>query len=215
MSSSGETSGFHTLTVVNEMSKQLATLEKDVASLRGASQKLASTGEKNEAAVLAVVDELEELRGQLRNLNSQVTFALTQQRRFQRIELDPYKPGFQRLDTDLGTFLISCRNVVPFLGGFKLLLDIGNPSSAQFNGIAINVRWGRKFKDEDLPDDPASAVRKWSDSLRKKTERLTTVLRPGRWNRAELTLPGKKDELGYIELSIETDNVTLIQAPAH
>jgi len=46
--------------------------------------------------------------------------------------------------------------------------------------------------------------------LRQKELSLTEVLRPGSWNRLSFILaPAKPEEFGYLELSMETNNISL------
>jgi outer membrane murein-binding lipoprotein Lpp len=49
--------------------------------------------------------------------------------------LDATAKGFERIDTDTGSFFISVEDVQPYLDGYKLRLKIGNPSSATFNAV--------------------------------------------------------------------------------
>jgi outer membrane murein-binding lipoprotein Lpp len=47
--------------------------------------------------------------------------------------------------TSHGTFVISAKRVTPYLDGFKVLLEIGNLTSANFLGAEISVSWGSAF----------------------------------------------------------------------
>ena len=45
-----------------------------------------------------------------------------------------------------GNFTISAKAVTPYLDGFKVVLQIGNLTSADFEGAEISVAWGSPFK---------------------------------------------------------------------
>jgi len=116
--------------------------------------------------------------------------------------LDPAKPSFhsvvldpkllmvyQRLDANLGTFLISIESVVADKNDLKVTLNIGNPSTMAFHGFKLNATWGANVKKEFS---------------------LTEVLKPGTWNKVSLNLPKTTlKELDRLELVIETDRVHL------
>jgi hypothetical protein len=51
---------------------------------------------------------------------------------------------------------------------------------------------------------------KWYDSRKTKTEKYTQELIPGAWNQVEMILlPARADELGYLEVSLATNTVSL------
>jgi prefoldin subunit 5 len=114
--------------------------------------------------------------------------------------------GFQRLDTDLGAFLISVDGVTPYLNGYKLNLRIGNPSMCKFGGFTLKVKWG-----EDFTSKGKLTYQDWKKSLISKDEKFTEDLECGRWNKVDLVLaPAKPEQLEHIEIEMEVDRVLLI-----
>jgi hypothetical protein len=95
-----------------------------------------------------------------------------------------------------------------FLGGYKLILHLGNPSSATYNGFVLKGKWGKNF------DYTQTSLKyeDWEKSLNEKTVTYVNDLRPGSWNTVELILsPAKSEELEHVELSMQTDKVSLFE----
>jgi hypothetical protein len=132
-----------------------------------------------------------------------------------RASLNPYDTavfdpanshGYSRLDTTGGTFLVSIKNVQPYVDGFRVTCNFGNPSSATFAGFKLKTKWGprRDFK--------KMKVGEWEAQLREKELALTDTLRAGSWNPISFVLsPAKPEEFGYLELSVETNTISLAQ----
>lgn len=120
-------------------------------------------------------------------------------------ELGVGEQGFQRVDSSTGSFFVSLRQVSAFADGSRLVLHVGNPSAATYDGLQAEVRYGRRL-DEASDDDYVA----WRASLKDASVKLPVKLLPGTWNRVTLNLPGTKpDALGYLQLSLSTDSVIL------
>ena len=78
--------------------------------------------------------------------------------------------GFQRLDTELGPFLVSVEGIIPYLNGHKLSLNIGNPSMSEFNGFTLKAKWGETFK----PKGEVTYA-DWEESLKSKEEKFRST----------------------------------------
>jgi hypothetical protein len=109
---------------------------------------------------------------------------------FQFVVLDPkLLKAYQRLDANLGTFLISIESVVADKNDLKVTLNIGNPSTMAFHGFKLNTTWG------------AGLHKEFS---------LAEVLKPGTWNKVSVTRPNQKlKDLERLELVLVTDRVHL------
>ncbi|MGO9018384.1 MAG: hypothetical protein ACLQVJ_08545 [Syntrophobacteraceae bacterium] len=122
------------------------------------------------------------------------------------IILNATSKGFQKLDTDLGCFLVSVQGITPYLNGHKLNLNIGNPSTSEFAGFTLKTKWGEAF-------NPKGNVTyaDWKKSLKSKEETFTEHLKAGHWNKIDLVLaPAKPEHLEYIEIEMEVNQVMLI-----
>ncbi len=119
-----------------------------------------------------------------------------------QVIIDPASKGFQRLDANNGSFLISVEDVQPYLNGYKLLLSIGNPLDMTFDGLIFKITWGKFRKEESYED--------WHNKLNTRDISVVNEIRPGSWNKVELLLvPAGASDLEYISLQIETNQVRL------
>jgi hypothetical protein len=158
--------------------------------------------------IQALENNIAYLRKQIVNLEWKVTLLEISQSSYNTISINPAEKGFQRIDTSSGFFLISCVDAKPFLGGYKFILHIGNPSSATYNGFTLNAKWGKKFdfKQTSLNYDD------WKKSLQEKVISYVEDLAPGSWNKIELILsPTKPEELEHIELTMQTNKLSLLE----
>src|SRR5689334_16541012 len=57
-------------------------------------------------------------------------------------EFDPTEPGpYQYIYSESGMFIVSLEDVVPYLDGQRVTLDIGNPMYAKYTGFKLHVSW--------------------------------------------------------------------------
>jgi len=166
---------------------QLAQLRKDVDGLR---------------------KENDSLKSQVRELRSKLFRLQAKAEAFTKVELDPASPRkYQRIDASNGFFLISLDDVSPYLDGYRVSLNIGNPLGATYVGFKMNVRWGPRF---DWSNFDAVAYDKWEKSVQNKEVSFTDSLKPMSWNKVEIILPAtKSDQIGFIEVSLDTDTLGL------
>ena len=117
--------------------------------------------------------------------------------------------GFSRINTDSGFFLVSLENVEPYLEGFRINLEVGNPLLATYKNLKFQVSWGKKFDSKEAANDP-NAYQKWLSGLHSKKISIPDDLAAGAWNKVQLVLsPAKSDELGYIAVKLSTDTASL------
>jgi len=163
------------------------------------------------AQVIALEAQIKALQSQVQSLEDDVLgLQLGLQvasERYTAAIFDPSDPGgYQRIDTRGGTFLVSLQNVTPYVDGFRVTCNFGNPSSVTFNGFTLKVKWGPRF------DFKVTGMKlaEWQASLREREVSLTSSLQGGYWNRVSFVVsPAKAEEFGYLELSMKTDSVSL------
>lgn len=118
--------------------------------------------------------------------------------------------GYHRLDTTTGMFLLSIQSVAPYLDGYRVTCNFGNPSSATFKGFKLRAKWGPRSPMRQ--NDHKMTYSQWQAALQEKELSLTETLRAGWWNPVSFVLsPAKPDEFGYLELSMETGEVSLLK----
>lgn len=153
--------------------------------------------------------QLERIQSQIESLQNDVLALQSSVAPYETATFDPGNPGgYQRIDTTSGVFLVSVKNVTPYVDGFRVTCNVGNPSSATFSGFKVKAKWGprRDFKSKGFN------FAQWQALLREKELSLTESLRPGAWNPVTFVLsPAKADEFGYLELSLTTDLISLRQ----
>jgi hypothetical protein len=133
--------------------------------------------------------------------------------------IDVDSKNFGAAKSDEGTFLISCQGVEPYLEGYKVHLQIGNPTMLVVNNPKLTVEWGSAFE-KSAKTDLDNGVKEtdwfadWKKSFRQTTTTLNESLKPGYWNDVEVIVsPAKADELAHFKVSIQTDSVSLTHPP--
>jgi hypothetical protein len=85
---------------------------------------------------------------QIAQLADQITWLTNEQanqrQQFQAAVFSPTSEGFQRIDTTLGSFAVSIKDVVPYGDGTKLTVKVGNPMAASFDGVKLQIEYQRK-----------------------------------------------------------------------
>jgi hypothetical protein len=159
--------------------------------------------------VVALKEELATLHQEVNRLNLTVFQMQLRLDSTLRVELDPTIPHqFQRLDTSNGSFLVSLESIEPYLDGYRVVLNLGNPSAASYSGYTLKVRWGPAY---NWSQYTADSYEKWQKAVREKEIPFTDSLRGGTWNRAVfIASPTAKDELGFVQVSLETKTVSLV-----
>lgn len=99
--------------------------------------------------------------------------------------LTPDEKSFVMVQSQLGPLPISFESIEQYADGSRVMVEIGNSTSATIAEASFNLSWGSgKFAGE-------------SDQT--GTKRIAEPLLPGRWNRITLDLSGvKPSEFGHL-----------------
>jgi hypothetical protein len=166
---------------------------KEVEALRG------------EIAILR--KQIESLREQVTSLqNNMASNSLDVYKlKHEVAEFDPSSPGpYERVDTSVGPLLVSIGKVEPYLDGYKVGLEIGNPLSVTFNGFDIQAAWGPRYK-------IGQNYAKWLVARQEKKISLTDRLSPGRWTPIEIILPSTESkDFGYLSIQLTVNNLSFV-----
>jgi hypothetical protein len=152
--------------------------------------------------------KIESLESRLVALEVQARMELGQ---YKSAVLDPGERGFSRLDTSLGSFVVSLQDVTPYADGVRVRLNVGNLTTAMVKGGTFRVKWGPR-KPPLRGEDYALRYSEWTKALREKSIEFQDDLRSGAWNSVTLSLVGLPPaQFGYLELSMETPTISLLQ----
>ena len=196
-------------------------------------EKVAAEKSGLEQRVQALEADDSSIKGQLKRLQSNVS--LSQVKPYQKAALDPAGKAFERMDSQVGFFVVYIDSVRSVADECELVLQIGNPMSATVTDATLRVKWGRRFKAlsakeakefgpfVDLTRSNYQSANNanyyaewdaWQKSLVTTEATIHGPLKSGVWNRAEVRLaPCKASDLGYLEVSLDSNTVGLAHAP--
>ena len=124
------------------------------------------------------------------------------------VVLNPANLGvFQRLDSNPLQFLVSLKSVTPYLNGYKLVIDVGNPSTAHFSGVKIKCKWNASY---NWATYSAASYKAWEAAMHTSETEVQNDISPGSWNPVDvILLPATSEEMGYLAVSIESSSASL------
>ena len=100
--------------------------------------------------------------------------------------------GYICVNSNVGIFLITLNAVEPYLDGYKVKINLGNPSYITYDGAKLNVIWGKHFRIKEI--------------------NLVKELKAGYWNPVEFIIsPAKTEDTKYIEISISVSQLSLFK----
>ena len=112
--------------------------------------------------------EITELRQRVFNIEMAREMEKMERDRDKKCYLDASSlKKYQKINTYSGSFLVGLNDVKPYLDGYKLILFIGNPSTASYEGFSLKIKWGREFDHKEFNSNP-SAYNDWEKSLQEK-----------------------------------------------
>jgi hypothetical protein len=100
--------------------------------------------------------------------------------------------GYSVAQTKFGSFTIVCKNVTPYLDGYKVHLSIGNLTNARFSGAKINLLWGKDYNSKEMS--------------------VTNIFYPGRYTNVEIVLtPAKPEDIKTFSVALDFNQIALLQ----
>lgn len=219
----------HKKTITESLDKQVASLEEMQKKIEAQDAAINSykktTTEYLDKQVTLMKQSLANLAELFSALQEQVRAEVASLRQSIHNEetavLDPTSKGYSSVSTDKGVFLFSVADAIPFLDGHKIVLEIGNPMNMTFQGFKLRIRHGRRpppIPSVNIGETNAARTieqwiedrRVWEKTLRKVEFSFTDSLPPGAWSMVDFTLKETKPEdVAYLEVSIETDTISL------
>ena len=112
----------------------------------------------------------------------------------------PQDKGYNLIKTPYGSLLLSTESVEPYLDGYKIHLQIGNPTSANFSGFSLICS---SYQTTNI-----------FDTMQTFTNTMTEKLSPGSWTPIDFILaPSDMDRVRNAAVSIELNQLNLLKRP--
>jgi len=106
-------------------------------------------------------------------------------------DISTEEKGYSVAQTKFGSFAVVCRNVTPYLDGYKVQLGVGNLTNAHFNGAKMSLLWG-------------------ADYSKTKDMSVTNSFPPGRYTNVEVVLtPAKPEDIKTFSVTFDFDQLAL------
>jgi outer membrane murein-binding lipoprotein Lpp len=188
--------------IIQKQQEEIKTLNKKIYDLE---MELSTIQQDVKSKQLHVEQQFTHLDSSLNSLATDYAVIDSNISKYRTCIFDRNSKGFQRVDTDLGQFFISLAEISEQHNTYTLHLNIGNPFTSEIPDFILHVRWGKAF-------NPSGSVAHddWIKSLHSKDEHFTEHLKPGRWNKIDISLgPVHAEELQYITIGMEVDNIIL------
>jgi len=126
--------------------------------------------------------------------------------KFVSLSLD--EKGYTPVQTTIGQLLVSAGTATPYLDGYKVDFQIGNPQSVTYDGVTVTLKWGPPATRSIYTNQ--TAITAWQNAQKTKTDKLLFQLLRGYWNNAEVIVtPATTEELRNLQISIETSTLSL------
>lgn len=158
-----------------------------------------------------LTNEVRMLQQQVNDLSTRVTEnrmqALKEQMRIpaDSVEFDPRESGgYGQVISPVGVLLVKLQKVEPYLDGYAVTFNIGNPSGAKLIGVTGSVKWGEEIDWRDV---------KSFDRVQEKKFDLPIEFPSASWTAVKLNVgPAKPEQLRRIILA-PVFNSLMLRAP--
>lgn len=191
------------LHVGNASAQQMEDLERRVQALEQYVQTIPPTLTEFSTTLESGINNYTQgLEANLQNFSQRLTAEV--ERRMagsgkEKAVLDPYSNTFQRIESNVGTFLIAVQEIKQIKNGYRLKLNIGNPTYADFRNFTLKLLWADR-----------SAVEVGKATLSGMEYSFEGVLKKGSWNSVEVDLVPASGQL-YIESELYITGAELEQ----
>ncbi len=182
--------------LINELNSEISALEEEIIELTNRIDEFGSYMEELQEDCSSYDDDIKELNKfidtQTRNTN--LLFERTKDAP-KRAYLSVFEIGYDVAETKVGNLILAINSIEPYLDGYKVDINIGNPNNATFNGLELDVICIAK----DRVGDPETHLIS-----------VTDTISAGSWNSVEFMIPGLSfDNLGYLNIQATSDLVSL------
>ncbi len=109
--------------------------------------------------------------------------------------------GYRAVKTEIGYFVVGLHEIKPYENGYKIIFNVGNPSSLTYEGVRATILWGQTPKSGEAPED-------WVKSLKTSQQETSKLILPGRWNQITFILsPAKPEDTAMILFTLHVNKV--------
>lgn len=154
-----------------------------------------------------------QLTSRVTALENQQTLRAWQAAAEKKASFDPSNSeGFQKLETNLGTFLIVLEGVEPYLDGQRVTLRIGNPYAADVSGLTLDLEWGPRLPvfTSSTSESFDKVLTHYNEATHTKQVQPVEQLRAGAWTKYVFVVaPAKSEDFGRLEVQMNAKSVSL------
>lgn len=107
-----------------------------------------------------------------------------------------------------GAFLVVAKSIVPHLDGYKVRLEIGNPTMTTFQGADLKIEWGPLIN-LDATETPEK-LKAYLDARRSKNFSVMNVFPPGTYTGVDVVLaPAAAQDVREINVAVTFNSLSL------
>lgn len=130
--------------------------------------------------------------------------------KYARVRIDSKE--FAVVKTGIGPLLVSTDSVQPYLDGFRVVLNVGNPWSLSYLQLKISANWQDPFP-LNRTNSTALAFKAWEDSKKVKESTAVKDFLGGTWTQVEIIVaPCTATQLRECTVSFESSAIQLLEA---
>ncbi len=119
--------------------------------------------------------------------------------------VNPDEPTHNRVDTDLCPMLLYTEKAEPYLDGYKVRMNLGNPSAILFDGFELAAHWGPKATKTLQGEE-------WRAKQHSITNKINVPLPSGTWTPFDLVIaPANAEELRRTRVQVRVGRLSLVQ----
>ena len=162
-----------------------------------------------EARVQALENYIDKLPSTMKDFSKSVTNNMdmrVKEATSDVILLNPVSNKFSKIETNVGTFLISVNRMEKTDKGYLLYLFVGNPYAIKYTGAKIRLLWGKKWD----PSYAKISFEGWRQSLTGAQYSFDGALDPGKWTEIAVDL-SPVESLEYVECEMSVATAMLTQ----
>lgn len=164
----------------------------------------------NRVALAELQNAVKVQQGEIVKLQNSIVFLLQNEKnkitdKSEVLTIDPTSNGFQIQATRFGPVLIKPVSASPYLDGYKIILSIGNLTSATFARSSAEVAW----LDSSLNFKPDLATNS-AKLPNQKTIQINTPISAGSWTPVEIIIaPATAEAVHQLGFSITPETIQM------